>query len=97
MTSNHPDITALPNGCHTYGTLGFVKKTTIYLDETDDVALSRAAARRGASRTELIREAIRSLLEREASPGRRPRPLGGSGHDDTSQRVDEILADGFGR
>lgn len=74
-----------------------MKKTTIYLDESDDMALSRAAARRGASRTELIREAIRALLDRESTPVQRPRPLGGSGHNDTSQRVDEILDDGFGR
>jgi hypothetical protein len=73
-----------------------VKKTTIYLDDADDLLLNQAAARRGTSRTELIREAIRNMLGAEtAAP--RPRPLGRSGHDDTSQRVDDLLAEGFGR
>lgn len=74
-----------------------MRKTTIYLDDADDLLLRQAAARRGSSRTDLIREAIRRLLSTETTPARRPRPLGGSGHADTSQRVDEILAEGFGR
>jgi Arc/MetJ-type ribon-helix-helix transcriptional regulator len=74
-----------------------MRKTTIYLDEADDLLLTQAAARRGSSRTDLIREAIRRMLSAEAAPGRRPRPLGRSGHTDTSQRVDEILGEGFGR
>lgn len=74
-----------------------MKKTTIYLDEADDLLLRQAAARRGASRTDLIREAIRKLLSTEEPAARRPRPLGRSGHTDTARRVDDILADGFGR
>lgn len=74
-----------------------MRKTTIYLDDTDDTLLRQAAARRGSTRSELIREAIRRLLSAEASSIRRPRPLGGSGHTDTSQRVDELLDDDFGR
>lgn len=74
-----------------------VKKTTIYLAEADDRLLTEAAARRGTSRTELIREAIRRHLSTEATARPRPRPLGRSGHADTSERVDEILADGFGQ
>lgn len=74
-----------------------VKKTTIYLDDADELMLRQAAARRGSSRTDLIREAIRRLLDNEATPTRRPRPLGRSGHSDTSRRVDDILAEGFGR
>jgi len=75
---------------------GVVKKTTIYLDDADELLLRREAARRGSSRTDLIREAIRRMLSDEGGAQRRPRPLGGSGHTDTARKVDEILADGFG-
>lgn len=74
-----------------------MRKTTIYLDAADDALLRQAAARRGSTRSELIREAIRRLLRAETPADRRPRPLGRSGHSDTSQRVDELLEDGFGR
>lgn len=73
-----------------------MRKTTIYLDEADDVLLTEAAIRRGTSRTELIREAIRRMLGSEAAAPRRPRPLGRSGHSDSSERVEEILSEGFG-
>ena len=73
-----------------------MRKTTIYLDEADDVLLTEAATRRGTSRTELIREAIRRMLSSEAAATGRPRPLGRSGHSDTSERVEEILSGGFG-
>lgn len=73
-----------------------MRKTTIYLDEADDALLSEAATRRGTSRTELIREAIRRMLSSEAVAPRRPNPLGRSGHSDTSERVEEILSEGFG-
>lgn len=73
-----------------------MRKTTIYLDGDDDARLTEEAARRGMSRSELIREAIRRMLGTgEASP-RRPRPLGRSGHSDTSERVDRALSEGFG-
>lgn len=74
-----------------------MRKTTIYLDAADDALLRQAAARRGSTRSELIREAIRRLLHAETAADRRPRPLGRSGHSDTSQRVDELLEDGFRR
>ena len=74
-----------------------MRKTTIYLDEADDALLSRVAEQRGTTRTELIREAIRRMLRPEQEPVRRPRPLGGSGHSDTSERVDELLEESFGR
>jgi hypothetical protein len=74
-----------------------VRKTTIYLDDADDLLLRQAAARRGSSQTDLIREAIRKLLSAESLAPRRPRPLGASGHAGTSAQVDDLLADGFGR
>ncbi|MGQ0678809.1 MAG: ribbon-helix-helix protein, CopG family [Actinomycetota bacterium] len=73
-----------------------MRKTTIYLDDADDALLDQAAALKGLSRSELIREAIRRLLGAEMPATRRPRPLGGSGHADTSERVDELLGGGFG-
>ncbi len=73
-----------------------MKKTTIYLDEEVDLLLRRVAARRGSSRTELIRTAIRALLMAESGERRRPRSLGSSGKTDTATRVDEILKSGFG-
>lgn len=78
-----------------------MKKTTIYLDDADDARLGEATARRGWSRSEsrsdLTREAVRALLSDETALPRRPRPLGSSGHHDTSERVDDLLAAGFGR
>jgi Arc/MetJ-type ribon-helix-helix transcriptional regulator len=74
-----------------------VKKTTIYLDDADDAQLREATARRGWSRSDLTREAVRALLSDETALPRRPRPLGSSGHHDTSERVDDLLAAGFGR
>lgn len=80
----------------THGILTPMRKTTIYLDEADDALLTQEATRRGASRTELIRVAIRRMLDSEAAQPPRPRPLGRSGHSDTSARVDEILSESFG-
>lgn len=73
-----------------------MRKTTIYLDETDDALLTEEATRRGTSRTELIREAVRRMLGSDTAQPPRPRPLGRSGHSDTSERVDEILSESFG-
>lgn len=76
---------------------GVVKKTTIYLDDLMDQRLEEMSQRRGRSRAAMIREAVERLIAAEDRPPRRPRALGASGHADTSVRVDEILADGFGR
>jgi len=75
-----------------------VRKTTIYLDDADDQLLAEAAARRGTSRTELIREAVRKLLSAETA-GHKPRmPLGASGGGNVARRVDDVLDElGFGR
>jgi Arc/MetJ-type ribon-helix-helix transcriptional regulator len=69
-------------------------KTTVYLPEDLKYALSRVADARGESEAEVIRIAIRSLLESEP----RPRPRGGiinSGVGELARNVDEELA-GFG-
>lgn len=76
----------------------FMKKTTIYLDDADDRLLQDAAARRGSSRAEFVRDAIREKAQHETATPRRPRPLGRSGHADTAGRVDEVLGElGYGR
>lgn len=73
-----------------------MKKTTIYLDEVTDGRLAEMARRGGCSRAALIRDAVERMIADDDRPPRRPRPLGASGHSDTSTRVDEILAEGFG-
>jgi len=70
-----------------------MEKTTVYLPPELKDALRRAAAARGSSEAELIREAIAERVGRA-----RPRPSGGlfsSGDPTLSGRVDEALA-GFG-
>ncbi len=69
-------------------------KTTVYLPEDLKYALGRVAAARGESEAELIRVAVRSLVDAEP----RPKPRGGlfnSGSGGLADRVDEALA-GFG-
>jgi hypothetical protein len=72
-------------------------KTTVYLPDQTKHGLARAAVRRRTSEAELIREAIDVLL-RDEPPLRLPR-LGivDSGDPTFAGRVDEILAEGFGR
>ncbi len=71
-----------------------MKKTTVYLPEDLKFALGRLATERGRSDAELIREAIRDLVQDTEPP--RPRlPLFSSGDPTLAERVDEELA-GFG-
>jgi hypothetical protein len=73
-----------------------VKKTTIYLDDAADRRLVEISRRRGRSRAALIRDAVERMIIDDDRPPRRPRPLGASGHPDTSEQVDDLLAEGFG-
>ena len=71
-------------------------KTTVYLPEELKRRLERVAATRGESEAELIRSAVARLVDEEEAP--EPRlPLFSTGDGTLSQRVDEILAEGFGR
>ena len=71
-----------------------MQKTTVYLPADIKDALTRAAAARGVSEAELIREALRALTAQAIPP--RPRlPLFKSGKPGLAKRVDEALA-GFG-
>ncbi len=79
----------------TYGTMYGMQKTTVYVPEELKRSLARAAAARGCSEAELIREALRAVTARTAPP--RPRlPLFKSRRPRLAERVDEALAD-FGR
>ncbi len=69
-----------------------MEKTTLYLPEDLKVAIKRAAAQRGVSEAEIIRESIR------ASVGHvRPRPRGGlyASGQPIARDAEEMLA-GFG-
>jgi Arc/MetJ-type ribon-helix-helix transcriptional regulator len=71
-------------------------KTTIYLPEPLKERVRRAAAEQRRSEAAVIRDA----LEKYTADRERPRPtlpLFKSGRGDIAERVDEILAEGFGR
>ena len=71
-----------------------MKKTTVYLPEDLKSALGRIAREKGRSEAELMREAIRDLVQNTEPP--RPRlPLFSSGDPTLAERIDEELA-GFG-
>ncbi|MBA3621295.1 MAG: ribbon-helix-helix protein, CopG family [Euzebyales bacterium] len=72
-------------------------KTTSYLDAADDALLRQAAACRGSTRSALIREAFRHLLQAETAADRRPRPARAQRPQRHAERVDELLEDGFGQ
>jgi hypothetical protein len=72
-----------------------MKKTTLYLPEDLKADLERASEVEGRSEAELIREAIRAMLEvrRPSTPSL---PLFDSGDPTLAERVDEELEAGFG-
>jgi len=70
-------------------------KTTIYIPDDLKVEVSRIARTDGISEAEVIRRAIQQLAESRP----RQRPMGAlfsSGDPTIAERVDEILAEGFG-
>ena len=69
-------------------------KTTLYLPEELKRALERLARARGCTEAEIVREALKDLLD-GASPPRPRLPLFESGQPDLSEGVDEALS-GFG-
>jgi len=73
-----------------------MRKTTVYLKEGDLRALKRLAKHTGRSEAELIREAIGRYTRSVERP--RLRSLGiAAGPRKLSQRVDTLLASGFGK
>lgn len=78
----------------TYGILGGMEKTTVYLPNDLKVALRRTSRSTGRSEAELIREGIGLVTgaHRIAEPRL---PLFESGEPDLAERADDLLA-GFG-
>ena len=78
----------------TYGALGGMEKTTVYLTEAQKRALTRAARVTGRSEAELIREGIEAVTSRHrvSEP---TLPLFASDQPDLADNVDEALV-GFG-
>jgi len=72
-----------------------MRKTTVYLPESLSRGLKRAAAESGQSEAELIREGVASVIRARLAPAPRI-PLFDSGDPTLAERVDELLAEGFG-
>jgi hypothetical protein len=74
-----------------------MRKTTIYLPDALKARVERAARQRNVSEAALIRAAIDQFTRTSA----RPRPTAPLferiGDADLAERVDELLAEGFGR
>lgn len=80
------------------GTVYGMIKTTVYLDPELKRALERLSRREQRSEAELIREAVRQRVDSAERPRpRAPLVTGEPGTTSISERVDELLADGFGR
>jgi len=73
-----------------------MRKTSIYIEDEVDLALTRRAAEEGTTKAALIREALRDAAT--GSIKVKPRAVGVfTGPGDLSERVDEYLAEtGFG-
>jgi Arc/MetJ-type ribon-helix-helix transcriptional regulator len=68
-----------------------MKKTTVYLPDEVKAGLERVAGETGRSEADLIRDAVRALLEGQRRP--RPKvPLFDSGDPTLAERVEEELA-----
>ncbi len=79
----------------TYGMMYGMRRTTVYLPEDLKAALERTAAARGTSEAEVLRSALTAATIDHAHP--KPRlPLFDSGDATLAERVDELLAAGFG-
>jgi hypothetical protein len=71
-------------------------KTTVYLPESLKRRLEQIARTQGRSEAEIIRRALETFTADQDRP--RPRlPLFASGDPTLAERVDDILAEGFGR
>lgn len=72
-----------------------MRRTTVYLPDHLKAALQRTAAAEGRSEAEVIRSALSAATANQAHP--RPRlPLFDSGDPSLAERVDDVLATGFG-
>lgn len=71
-----------------------MRKTTVYLPDDLKARVERAADEEGITEAQVIRTALDEYTARRRP---RPRPLFDSGVGDLAERVDELLAQGFGR
>lgn len=80
-----------------YGTMYGVKRTTIYLTDTQKLALEEIADATRCSEAELIRDGVDRVIESNRPTRRKPGPLFALDDPllDDPQRVDEAL-EGFG-
>lgn len=75
----------------------YVRKTTLYLPDALKARLERAARDRDLSEAEIVRAALDAYTRTTATP-RPTLPLFDAvGDPDLAERVDEVLAEGFGR
>jgi len=74
-----------------------VKRTTIYLPDAMKAAIELAAIEEGRTEADIIREAVAAALASRLRPQPRiPLVEGGLGDPTIAERVDELLAEGFG-
>jgi Ribbon-helix-helix protein, copG family len=78
-----------------YGIMYGMRRTTIYLPDELKAALERTASARGTSEAEVIRSALVAAT-RDQPPPKPMLPLFDSGDPTLAERVDEVLAAGFG-
>jgi hypothetical protein len=74
-----------------------MKRTTIYLPDALKQRVEWLARERNVSEAELIRSAIDTFTRSGARPTPTLPLFASLGAADLSERVDELLADGFGR
>ena len=73
-----------------------VHRTTVYIPDDLKVQLERLAAETGRTEADLIREGIALALGRATPPAPRSGVFA-SGDPRLTERLDELLAEGFGR
>ena len=74
-----------------------VKKTTVYLPDDLKQRVERTAREQKRSEAEIIRAALDEYTSNQAARPRPTLPLFDSGRGNIAERVDELLAEGFGR
>jgi len=79
-----------------YGTIYVVEKTTVYLTPELRRAIKRMAQLRKCREADVIRDALARLVATDPPPPPKL-PLFRARGKSIAERVDEVLADGFGR
>jgi hypothetical protein len=76
-----------------YVSIAHMKRTTLYLDPELEVLLKLEVRRQRRPMAAIVREAVQAYVTRE--PRRAPPGVGAwaSGHADTAERAEEVLAD----